>query len=309
MNAETGSEPKSPKKRGRIPQSAWPQILERYHGGATLSAIAREFECTPSAISYIIKKAEAAGGQGELNVATEPESDAAVAAPASDAAPPAATSEAAPSVEPIAEPVAEPVAEAPAAAEPRREARPAARPATRGTLSRTPRADQTDALPLETPAPAPAPTETLRLNRPEPAPVPVPVAAPVAPRRRTRHRVRQPANRRPPSMPSKGVCATPPRPASRPIAAGVSSPMKGPSSRCRKRCTSFARRSPASRSTCRPAGARSRRSARSRFPPTARRAAPNSGGVFATGPVNFLPVSLKSPEPRRRAGLFSTFFP
>src|SRR5689334_17099558 len=65
MNAETGTESEAPKKRGRIPQSAWPQILERYRAGATLSAIAREFECTPSAISYIIRKAEAAGGGKE----------------------------------------------------------------------------------------------------------------------------------------------------------------------------------------------------------------------------------------------------
>ncbi|WP_044563830.1 hypothetical protein [Azospirillum sp. B4] len=33
----------APKRRGRIPQSAWPSILERYRAGATLSAIAREF--------------------------------------------------------------------------------------------------------------------------------------------------------------------------------------------------------------------------------------------------------------------------
>lgn len=52
----------TPKRRGRIPQSAWPVILERYRNGATLSAIAREFDCTPSAISYIVRKAEAAGG-------------------------------------------------------------------------------------------------------------------------------------------------------------------------------------------------------------------------------------------------------
>lgn len=64
MNAETGNEPESPKKRGRIPQTAWPRILERYRAGATLSAIAREFECTPSAISYIVRKAEAAGMLG-----------------------------------------------------------------------------------------------------------------------------------------------------------------------------------------------------------------------------------------------------
>jgi hypothetical protein len=65
MNAETGNEsdsPESPKRhRGRIPQAAWPQILQRHRAGATLSAIAREFDCTPSAISYIVRKAEAVG--------------------------------------------------------------------------------------------------------------------------------------------------------------------------------------------------------------------------------------------------------
>ncbi len=34
----------------------------------TLSAIAREFECTPSAISYIVRKAEASGGKDEGDV-------------------------------------------------------------------------------------------------------------------------------------------------------------------------------------------------------------------------------------------------
>lgn len=61
MNADAETDSESPKKRGRIPQSAWPQILERHRAGATLSAIAREFSCTPSAISYIIRKAEAQG--------------------------------------------------------------------------------------------------------------------------------------------------------------------------------------------------------------------------------------------------------
>lgn len=177
MNAETGSEPESPKKRGRIPQSAWPQILERYHGGATLSAIAREFECTPSAISYIIKKAEAAGGQGELNVGGEPESNNAEPSTAE----PVPTEVAA--AEEAAAPAPAPVVEAPVAIEPRRDARPPARATTtRGTLSRTPRAEMADAQPGETPAPAAAPasapTETLRLNRPEPAPQPAPQPAP-----------------------------------------------------------------------------------------------------------------------------------
>lgn len=51
--------------RGRIPQSAWPLILEKHRSGVTLSALAREYECTPSAISYIVRKAEQAeSGEG-----------------------------------------------------------------------------------------------------------------------------------------------------------------------------------------------------------------------------------------------------
>ena len=170
MNSETGSEPESPKKRGRIPHSAWPEILERYTGGTTLSAIAREFECTPSAISYIIKKAEAAAsGQGELNVSD-----------ANADQPPAAAAEAPVAVAPSAPPA--PVVEttAPAAASTTE----VEAPTDRGAASRLrprltrPEARTDDAATAPT---APAPTETLRLNRPEPAPQPVaapPVAAP-----------------------------------------------------------------------------------------------------------------------------------
>ncbi|MBF5095946.1 hypothetical protein F1643_17615 [Azospirillum sp. INR13] len=188
MNAETGSEPESPKKRGRIPQSAWPQILERYRSGATLSAIAREFECTPSAISYIIKKAEAASGQGDAAHGDDDQGDVQAddgqssvpAAPAEETSAPVTAAPASPAAEPA--PAAPAEAEAPA--EPRRAGR-----TVRGTLTRAPRTEPAaDQPPVETPAaspasapaataaPAPAPTETLRLNRQEPAPAP---AAPV----------------------------------------------------------------------------------------------------------------------------------
>jgi Meckel syndrome type 1 protein len=185
MNAETGSEPESPKKRGRIPQSAWPQILERYRSGATLSAIAREFECTPSAISYIIKKAEAASGQGDAVHGDDDQGDAqaddgqssAPAAPAEETSAPVTAAPASPAVEPA--PAAPAEAEAPA--EPRRTGR-----TVRGTLTRAPRsepaADQAPTeAPAASPAPAAAPTETLRLNRQEPAPAPAAAAAPAAP--------------------------------------------------------------------------------------------------------------------------------
>lgn len=161
MSADSGSEPESPKKRGRIPQSAWPDILERYNSGVTLSAIAREFECTPSAISYIIKKAEAASGQGELNVDAE-------------AAPPAAPAAEAPVVETA------PTAAAPV--ETGTERTPAARPRQRLTRPAETRSDDAPAVAPQPPAPTPAPaTETLRLNRPEPAPQPAPTAEAVRP--------------------------------------------------------------------------------------------------------------------------------
>lgn len=200
MNAETGAEAESPKKRGRIPQSAWPQILERYRGGATLSAIAREFECTPSAISYIIRKAEAANVQGELSMEDGP-----AAEPAPVEAEPVAAAPEAPAAAAVApaEPAKTEAAEAPAPA-PAPAKAPAARSAegrpVRQRLTTRSAAEQpaapapapTAQAPAQTPAQAPtqvaapastpaqpAQTETLRLNRPDPQPAPQP--APVAP--------------------------------------------------------------------------------------------------------------------------------
>lgn len=57
------------RKRGRIPQDAWPRILARQQRGDTLGEIAREFGCTPSAVSYVIKKAESAGIEPDLRQA------------------------------------------------------------------------------------------------------------------------------------------------------------------------------------------------------------------------------------------------
>jgi transposase-like protein len=142
MNAEAGSEPEAPKKRGRIPQSAWPQILERYRAGATLSAIAREFSCTPSAISYIVRKAEASGSDGFVEEGGGETAEAPVAE--------------------AAEAPAEPV-EAPAAAREPAPERPVRRTLTAAML--------TDNAP-EPPAPL----------APPPAPVAAPPAAPAAPR-------------------------------------------------------------------------------------------------------------------------------
>lgn len=210
MNSETGSEPESPKKRGRIPQSAWPQILDRYRSGATLSAIAREFECTPSAISYIIKKAEAASGQGEAVSGEGTQDDAQTVDAGTSAAADTAGEAAAPVTPaepetPAETPVAAPAESAPApAAEAPAEPRRAAGRTGRATLTRASRPEPAaEPVPAEAPAaaatPAPAPTETLRLNRPEPTPAaPAATPAPAAPVAATPEAPRAPGQPTPP---------------------------------------------------------------------------------------------------------------
>jgi hypothetical protein len=46
-------------KRGKIPQHDWPSIIKRYEDGETLSSIARTYDCSPPAISYIISRSRA----------------------------------------------------------------------------------------------------------------------------------------------------------------------------------------------------------------------------------------------------------
>jgi hypothetical protein len=41
-------------KRGKIPQTDWPLIMARYEAGETLASIARTYDCSPPAISYIV---------------------------------------------------------------------------------------------------------------------------------------------------------------------------------------------------------------------------------------------------------------
>jgi len=41
-------------KRGKIPQSDWPLIMARYEAGETLVSIARTYDCSSPAISYIV---------------------------------------------------------------------------------------------------------------------------------------------------------------------------------------------------------------------------------------------------------------
>ena len=43
-------------KRGKIPQTDWPQIMARYEAGETLASIARTYDCSAPAISYIVSR-------------------------------------------------------------------------------------------------------------------------------------------------------------------------------------------------------------------------------------------------------------
>jgi hypothetical protein len=46
-------------KRGKIPQNDWPSIIKRYEAGETLASIARTYDCSPPAISYIVSRSRA----------------------------------------------------------------------------------------------------------------------------------------------------------------------------------------------------------------------------------------------------------
>jgi hypothetical protein len=46
-------------KRGKIPQQDWPSIIKRYEAGETLASIARTYDCSPPAISYILSRGRA----------------------------------------------------------------------------------------------------------------------------------------------------------------------------------------------------------------------------------------------------------
>src|SRR5215467_5562003 len=50
-----------PSKRGKIPQQDWPAIMARYEAGETLESIARTYDCSPPAISYIVSRSRARG--------------------------------------------------------------------------------------------------------------------------------------------------------------------------------------------------------------------------------------------------------
>lgn len=52
-------------KRGKIPQRDWPSIIKRYEAGETLASIARTYDCSPPAISYIVSRTRAREINGE----------------------------------------------------------------------------------------------------------------------------------------------------------------------------------------------------------------------------------------------------
>jgi hypothetical protein len=65
-------------KRGKIPQSDWPSIMARYEAGETLSSIARTYDCSPPAISYVVSRSRArqlvgAGSAPVSRAAAEPQ--------------------------------------------------------------------------------------------------------------------------------------------------------------------------------------------------------------------------------------------
>ena len=53
-------------KRGKIPQTDWPLIMARYEAGETLSSIARSYDCSPPAISYIVNRSREKPTNGVL---------------------------------------------------------------------------------------------------------------------------------------------------------------------------------------------------------------------------------------------------
>jgi len=59
-------------KRGKIPQSDWPLIMARYEAGETLSSIARTYDCSPPAISYVVSRSRARQPGGETPRPTAP---------------------------------------------------------------------------------------------------------------------------------------------------------------------------------------------------------------------------------------------
>src|SRR5208283_2651127 len=60
-------------KRGKIPQNDWPSIIARYEAGETLASIARTYDCSAPAISYIVSRSRARDAAAETAAPPEPE--------------------------------------------------------------------------------------------------------------------------------------------------------------------------------------------------------------------------------------------
>ena len=73
-------------KRGKIPQNDWPLIIKRYEAGETLAAIARTYDCSPPAISYILSRSRARDAPGDSVVqdANEPSQPSLMKTPMND---------------------------------------------------------------------------------------------------------------------------------------------------------------------------------------------------------------------------------
>src|SRR5262244_1236354 len=66
-------------KRGKIPQQDWPAIIKRYEAGETLASIARTYDCSPPAISYIVSRTRARGAVPDADGQPAPSTAPAVA--------------------------------------------------------------------------------------------------------------------------------------------------------------------------------------------------------------------------------------
>jgi hypothetical protein len=131
-------------KRGKIPQTDWPQIMGRYEAGETLASIARTYDCSAPAISYIVSRSREKPATESLP--PPPSEPQLIKAQPSEAA--------ALAVEPL-------VAAAPPAAELRREPAPEPRePRERAEANLFPRNGSADrpAIPMAAAAPRPAAT-------------------------------------------------------------------------------------------------------------------------------------------------------
>jgi hypothetical protein len=60
-------------KRGKIPPQDWPSIITRYEAGETLASIARTYDCSPPAISYIVSRSRARNAAAEAHDAAPPQ--------------------------------------------------------------------------------------------------------------------------------------------------------------------------------------------------------------------------------------------